>query len=57
MFECSEASGSQFRHLVIYLCCLTYQNVNSLRIDTSSSPNYLDLHFESSISSVAEPQG
>ena len=33
---------------VIYLCRPSYQNVNSLRIDTSSSLKYLDLHLDSS---------
>ena len=33
---------------VIYLGRPSYQNVNSLRIDTSSSLKYLDLHLDSS---------
>ena len=36
------------RH-VIYRGRPTHQNVNSLRIDTSSSQKYLDLHLDSSL--------
>ena len=37
---------------VMYRWLPTYQTVNSLCMDTSSSPKYLDLHLVSSISRI-----
>ena len=42
---------------MIYLCRPSYQNVNSLRIDTSSSQKYLDLHLDSSGGGQSERPG